>query len=95
MKVEWTSDAERDRQEVWDFIAESDIAAADRLIHRFEEAIDRLTEFPRMGRPGSFAGTREFVAHPNYKIVYRFGEHTLYILAIYHTSRQWPPVSGD
>ncbi len=38
------------------------------------------------------AGTREFIPHPNYRIVYLVGEEALYILAIVHTSRQWPPV---
>jgi toxin ParE1/3/4 len=92
MKVEWTSDAERDRHEIWDFIAESDIAAADRLIDRFEETIDRISNLPKMGRPGAFIGTREFIANPSYRIVYYVGESTLYILGLIHTSRQWPPI---
>jgi plasmid stabilization system protein ParE len=95
MRIQWSSDAERDRQEVWDFIAESDIVAADRMVRRFEEAIDHIASFPLMGRPGALAGSREFIPHPNYRIVYHVGDDAIIIHAILHTARPWPPVSGD
>ena len=37
------------------------------------------------------AGTREFLAHPRYRIVYTIGSDALTILALVHTARQWPP----
>ena len=95
MKVRWSSNAERDRREIWDIIAESDVIAADRMVRRFEEAIDRIAGFPLMGRPGAIAGTREFVPHPSYRIVYQLGGDVITIHAIIHTRRQWPPVNED
>jgi len=48
-----------------------------------------------MGRPGTFPHTRELIPHPNYRIVYMVGDDTIYILGLFHTRRQWPPMSED
>ncbi|HWK14538.1 MAG TPA: type II toxin-antitoxin system RelE/ParE family toxin [Rhizobiaceae bacterium] len=48
-----------------------------------------------MGRPGAVLGTREAIPHPSYRLVYQLGEEAVFILAIVHTSRRWPPLSDD
>ena len=45
-----TRQAETDLLEIWIFIAEDSIRAADRLLDRFEEAFRTLSTQPRMGR---------------------------------------------
>jgi len=95
MKVHWTPEAEQDRREVWDYIAEADIEAADRMNARFREAAERLGYLPNMGRPGIFPHTRELIPHPSYRMVYFVGEDAVHILAVMHTSRQWPPLMED
>jgi len=38
-------------------------------------------------------GTREFIVHPNYRLVYQLNNDTLSVMALVHTARQWPPPS--
>jgi len=95
LKVQWTPEARQDRQEVVDNLAHRDPAAAERMDNRFLQAVQRLERFPHMGRPGTFPHTRELIPHPNYRIVYMVGDDTIYILGLFHTRRQWPPMSED
>lgn len=43
--------AEDDLVEIWLYIARDNPAAADRVTREFEAALDRLSEYPRSGRP--------------------------------------------
>lgn len=42
MKVYWTSEAEQDRSDIWEFIAADDLAAAVRLDERFSATTHQL-----------------------------------------------------
>ncbi len=48
-KIFRTSWAEVDLAEIWTYIANDDIQAADRLIHRIDERFQLLLENPNMG----------------------------------------------
>ena len=39
------------------------------------------------------AGTRELVAHESYRLVYEIDGSTVWVLALVHTARRWPPVT--
>ena len=95
MIVNWTPDAELDRQEIWEYIAQQDRNAANRMDIRFEEASNRLAEFPHLGRPGIFPGSRELIPHRSYRMVYTIRNDEVWIVAVVHTARQWPPVADD
>jgi toxin ParE1/3/4 len=60
----------------------------------FSEAVGRLADHPKLGRVGRISGTRELIAHKHYCVVYEIDQETVWVLAIVHTARQWPPVSG-
>ena len=60
----------------------------------FSDAAARLAEHPKLGRPGKIPGTRELVAHENYRLVYEVERETVWLLALVHTAKQWPPVRG-
>ncbi len=53
----------------------------------------RLAEFPRSGVDGLVAGTRKLIPHSSYRLVYEVRAQTVWILALVHTARQWPPVA--
>jgi toxin ParE1/3/4 len=54
-------------------------------------AIDRLAQHPNLGRAGRVEGTRELIiSNAPYIVAYRVVEGQVRILAIIHTSRQWP-----
>lgn len=45
---------------------------------------------PLAYRPGRVAGTREWVAHPNYIVVYRVGGESIRILNVLHARQEYP-----
>lgn len=90
MKVVWTPEALQDRVEVWDFIADNNPRAAARMDELFSEAAAKLSDHPKLGRPGKIQGTRELVPHESYRLVYEINGETVWVLALVHTARQWP-----
>jgi addiction module RelE/StbE family toxin len=92
VKVRWTPQAEQDRREVCDYIATDNPRAAARMDELFGIAVARLADFPHLGRVGKIPGTRELIPHESYRIVYEIGGETVWILALVHVARQWPPM---
>lgn len=92
MKVRWTPQAYQDRSDIWDYLAARDFAAAARMDQRFSDVLAPLADFPMSGREGLVAGTRELIPHPSYRLVYEIFGETIWILALVHTSREWPLV---
>lgn len=93
MKVRWTGQAEQDRIDILVYIAGNNVRAAIAMDELFGSAADRLADFPLLGKPGLVAGTRELVAHENYRLIYEVAEAdgAVWILALIHAARQWPP----
>ena len=94
MKVRWLEAARQDRQDIVAYIRDDNPRAAGRMDQLFSDAAARLVGQPRLGRPGKIAGTRELIPHESYRLVYEIEEETVWILALVHTARQWPPVPG-
>ena len=92
MKVFWTLEALQDRIDIWDFISADNHLAAANLDAIFSTAASRLAEHPQIGRIGKTAGTREWVVHASYRMVYEISNESVWILALIHTSRLWPLV---
>lgn len=90
MKVIWTLEAEQDRFDVWNYIATDNPNAAVRMDELFSDAATRLGAHPNLGKPGKISGTRELIPHENYRLVYEIENQAVWILALVHTSRQWP-----
>ena len=94
MKVIWTPEAHQDRADIWDFIAADNARAAARMDQLFSNAAASLLTHPRRGRPGTIPGTRELIPHQSYRLVYEIEGETVWVLALVHTARRWPPVRG-
>jgi addiction module RelE/StbE family toxin len=92
LRVIWTPEAEQDRDEVRDYIAADNPHAAARMDQLFSDAAAGLAEHPQLGRAGMIAGTRELIPHESYRMVYEIDGKTVWILALVHTARRWPPV---
>lgn len=95
MRVIWTPEAEQDRDDVRDYIAADNPRAAARMDQLFSDAAAKLAEHPKLGRVGKIAGTRELIPHESYRLVYEIDGETVWVLALVHTARQWPPVQGE
>jgi len=92
VKVIWTPEAQQDRADVWDYVAADSPHAAARMDELFSAAAAGLAEHPRLGRPGEIPDTRELIPHESYRLVYEIEGETVWLLALVHTARQWPPV---
>lgn len=92
MRVTWTPEAQQDRANIWDYIASDNLAAAVRMDKLFSDAAVRLAEYPKLGRPGIISGTHELIPHESYRLVYEIEQETVWVLALVHTAKQWPPL---
>ena len=93
MKVRWTPEAEDDRAQIFDYIAADSPRAAVKMDELFSKAAARLADHPKLGRTGRIPGTREVIPHKSYRVVYEIEQKTVWVLALVHTARQWPPVA--
>lgn len=91
MEIIWRRAALADLKAIREFIAQDNPGAAARVHAAIQAAVDPLTNYPNLGRAGRVDGTRELiVVDLPYIIVYRLREDTVRVLAVIHTSRQWP-----
>jgi addiction module RelE/StbE family toxin len=90
--VIWTPEAEQDRADIWDEIASDNPAAAVRMDELFSAAAARLAAHPTMGKASQIAGAREWIPHESYRLVYEIDGDTVWVLALVHTARLWPPL---
>ncbi len=92
MKVHWSPEARRDLAEIVAFIWHDNRVAAKRMREVFMASSARLAKTPFLGRPGAQPDTRELIPHPSYRMVYEVRADVVWVVALFHTSRQWPPV---
>ena len=91
MKLTWLPRAREDVRQAYAYIAESSPKGAKAVVDRIDAQVDTLLEFPRIGRPGRVAGTRELVIQRTpYVVAYRLSGADIEILAVLHGARQWP-----
>jgi addiction module RelE/StbE family toxin len=81
--------AQRDRDDIHAYIARRDPASASRVLVEVVTAINRLGDFPGLGRPGRKPGTRELVIpRLPYIAVYRVRGEKVQVLRLLHTARE-------
>jgi len=87
--VIWREDAIDDVLRVLRYIETGNPIAARRVAREFFLAGDSLIKFPRRGRPGRIAGTRELVPVYPYIIVYEVAENDdIVILRVWHGAQE-------
>ena len=73
------------------YIARDSPTAARQTVDRTRDAVAHLAVHPAMGRVGRITGTRELViAGTPYIVAYRARKGSVRILAVLHSSQQWP-----
>jgi toxin ParE1/3/4 len=91
MKIRWSPTAERNSDAIWDYIAQDNIEAADRIRGMLDAAAERLADFPRIGRNGRAAKTRELVvAGTSYILIYRLSREQIEITRVIHGAQDYP-----
>ena len=92
MQVFWSKSAKQVRYDIALYISQESVDAACAMLDRFDQAARQLENFPQLAPEGRVEGTREFVVHKHYILVYEIINETVIILAVLHTSKQYPPI---
>jgi plasmid stabilization system protein ParE len=97
MRYRLTEDALADLDELWSYIAEDNVDAADRVVASILSACKLLAERPRIGhsRPDIIARPVLFWSVGKYTIVYRPDEAPLRVIAVLHGARDLAPILDD
>ena len=91
MTVVWSPRAIGHLAELRAYISRENPAAAARTGAMLLAAVDRLADFPNLGRPGRVSGTRELaVPGTRYVVPYRVRGERLEIVAVFHERQRWP-----
>ena len=91
MQIIWSPTAISDLYQAFDYIAQDSLQAAHMVTDRIEAGVERLTQFPEMGRAGRVEGTRELpIPNTSHVVVYRIHKGTLEIATVIHVARKWP-----
>jgi toxin ParE1/3/4 len=89
VQVEWSKGAQRNLDAIESYIAQDNPrAAAKTVLKIIKRTFSQLSGQPSSGKPGRIEGTREliFPEFP-YIVIYTVLNATIYILAVFHTSR--------
>lgn len=91
MKIVWTPRSQRNLRDAARYLTQFNPYAALSMVRTIRAAPQQLLHHPASGRPGRIDGTRELVIIGTpYILPYRVHRDAIEILAVIHTSRQWP-----
>lgn len=93
MKIKWTEEAKADLRRIIDRIKHENKEAAHGMAEQIRGSVRPAAHFPEGYKEGAMPGTREVVAHPNYKVVYVIEPGHIEVIAVVHTRQQWPPIA--
>jgi len=92
LKIAVAPEAERDLEDILEYIAADNPSAAGSLAESFDKSIARLAELPYMG-PSMHVplrkGFRKVTVFP-YLVIYRVTSDTVQIVRVVHSSRDLP-----
>lgn len=85
MIIDWTAEAEIDRDRIWFFNAGRSVELAERIEARLDDRVATLSGVPGQGRP--VGRTRRQLSIPDIQLVvrYRIDEDAIRILRVWHT----------
>jgi toxin ParE1/3/4 len=91
LSIRWLPQAQSNRLEQLEFIAQDNPLAAINQDEEIERQINMLLAHPQMGRPGRVAGTRELVISSTpFVVIYRLQGQSIEVLRLLHSAQQWP-----
>ncbi len=91
MRIVWSRRAIKHLSNVRDYIAQDSPDSAAQVAAKIVDAVERLTVYPNLGRPGRIPGTRELVVSGTpYIIPYRIRGNRIELIAVFHGRQRWP-----
>lgn len=96
-RFELTRQAHADLQNIWEFIAQDSLDAADRVLDEFEHTFARLAAMPGIGHSREDLTTQDVLFWPmySYLILYRKNSTPLLIVGVLHGRRNLPPIIDE
>ncbi|PVE44675.1 type II toxin-antitoxin system mRNA interferase toxin, RelE/StbE family [Limnohabitans planktonicus] len=91
MDLLWTPESIQDRESIYDYIEADNPFAALVMDELFSQQACLLLDQSGLGRLGRVRGTREWVVHPNYILVYDLVNDQVRVLRVLHVAKRWPP----
>jgi len=88
--IEWSHRARADIRDLKDYIAKDSPYYARRFTERIVTSVEKLEEFPKIGRPVPEAEGRDNVReliYQGYRIIYLTRPERIFIVTIIHSSR--------
>lgn len=88
LRINRAARAIADVADIWDFISDDSIVAADRVLDRLDSALDILADMPMMGRPRPDLGNGLRSLAVGYYIIYYVPtDSTVEIVRVLHGAR--------
>ena len=88
MKIRRLPQAISDVDDIWLYIASDDPVAAFRTVERIAEAVERLADYPELGRARPEIGENaRSLTVGNYLVLYRIVEDAIEIARVMHGAR--------
>lgn len=96
LRVDKLPEARLDLIEIWNYISEDNPDAADRVLNGIQEALNRLAEYPELGRarPELRKNLRSFVSG-NYVLFYTPKRGVIEVVRVIRAERDIDAVFGD
>ncbi len=88
MRITWAPEARRQLHEIWHYIALDSPEAADRMVTRLTAAVEKLTYFPHLGRPGREGARELVVGGTNFVVIYRVEGEEIRIGTVLHGAQR-------
>lgn len=93
MQIRWLRKALQNLNDEAEYIARENPVAAQTLVQRVFDAVNRLPDNPALGHVGRIHGTRELIV-PNSRLIIPYHVkprlNRIEILRVFHTSRRLP-----
>jgi toxin ParE1/3/4 len=91
MKIKWLRKSINNLEKIAQYIQQDNPSASLNVITKIQVSVNKLSEFPLMGRKGRIEGTRELIiTNSPYIVVYRVQADRIEILRILHSSQKFP-----
>src|SRR4051794_38193877 len=91
MRILWTRPARRDMRGILSYIGERNPNATAQVEEHIVKSVEKLADFPYLGRPGRRAGTRELViTRFPYIVIYGVQEQEVVIYRVLHGAQNLP-----
>lgn len=88
MKIIWSREATRQKDAIWEYLADHSVRHADRVEARLEARAGSLAEAPFQGREIGVTDRRRLaIPDIQYVIVYRIEERAIRILRLWNTAQ--------